>query len=110
MRIYVAGAISNGIVSDNVNVATAAATKLLEAGHAPFLPHLSVLWQMIAGPIPYETWITYDFEWIDVCEALVRIPGFSPGGDREVIYAKSKGIPVYFGLDEFFLAHPPQKV
>lgn len=106
MRIYVAGAISNGIVADNIHAATVAATRLLEAGHAPFLPHLSVVWQMISGHIAYETWMEYDFVWIDICDALVRVPGYSPGGDREVVYARKRGIPVYFGLDEFFLAHP----
>jgi nucleoside 2-deoxyribosyltransferase len=104
MRIYVAGAISGGIVADNVHVATEAATRLLNAGHSPFLPHLSVVWQMISGHIPYETWMEYDFAWIDVCDAVVRIPGFSPGGDCEVEYAREKGIPVYFGVDSFLEA------
>jgi len=106
MRVYVAGPISKPQPTAGANVfnATHAATKILLAGHAPFLPHLSVVWEMISGPIDYEAWLSYDFAWIDVCDALVRIPGESPGADREVEYARSKGVPVYFGVDAFLAA------
>ena len=35
----------------------------------------------------YETWMEYDLAWLGACEALLRLPGHSPGADREVRYA-----------------------
>jgi Domain of unknown function (DUF4406) len=101
MRIYVAGPISLGNMADNARVAIQAADELMKAGHSPFVPHLSVFWQIVSGH-EYERWLNYDFEWIRVCEALVRLPGESKGSDREVEFARFLGIPVFFGLDAFF--------
>lgn len=108
MRIYLAGPITRGDQFANVATAIREATKLLEAGHQPFVPHLSCLWHMIAQ-VDYERWMEWDFAWIEVCEALVRLPGPSTGSDREVLFAIKRGIPVYFGVDEF-LEHEKDKV
>lgn len=103
MRVYVAGPYSKGDVVLNVRNAVAAADSLLAAGHTPFIPHLTHFWHLVS-PKSYEEWLHYDFKWVECCDALVRLPGDSPGADREVAYSKSLGIPVYLGLDTF-LAH-----
>jgi hypothetical protein len=103
MRIYLAGPITLGSMADNARVAIHDADRLMRAGHSPFVPHLSVFWQIVSGH-EYERWLTYDFEWIKVCDALVRMPGESKGADREVAFARELGIPVYFGVDEFLAA------
>lgn len=98
-RIYVAGPITIGDQFVNVRNAVLAAEKLRAAGWAPFVPHLSAHWHMIA-PVSYEDWLTYDFAWIDVCDAVIRLQGESRGADREVAYAQSIGKPVFFHLQD----------
>ncbi len=94
MRIYVAGPLTQGYLTDNVRTAIEVATALLDAGHFPYLPHLSVFWDLVT-PQDYETWMALDFEWIAQCEALVRLPGHCPGCEREIQRARELGIPIY---------------
>ena len=49
----------------------------------------------------YERWMELDFEWLDCCQALIRLPGDSAGADREIDYAHSHGIPVFHSLENF---------
>ena len=46
----------------------------------------------------YEQWMKLDLAWLDKCDALLRLPGESPGSDREVDAAKERGIPVYYSV------------
>ena len=39
--------------------------------------------------------MTQCLRWVAVCDALVRIPGYSPGSDEEAGHATRLGIPVY---------------
>jgi len=100
MRVYIAGPISLGDRVANIRQAILAADRALRAGHTPFIPHLDFLWELVVES-PYETRMSYDHEWIKVCDALIRLPGESKGADREVVWARELGIPVYFGIDEF---------
>ena len=34
------------------------------------------------------------------CDAVLRLPGVSAGADNDVKIARTRGIPVYFSLDE----------
>lgn len=70
---------------------------LRSAGCVPFLPQLSIVAE-IARDGDYEDWLAYDFDMIDRCDALVRLPGASKGADREVAYAAEQGIPILMGL------------
>lgn len=97
--VYLAGPITSDPMG-NTRRAVAIATKLLRWGFAPFVPHLSVYWEMSAGPIDYEAWLAYDFAVLARCDALIRMHGDSPGADREVAEAGRLGLPV-FELDEY---------
>jgi hypothetical protein len=44
----------------------------------------------------YEAWMAYDFEWLSTCAAVLRLPGDSPGADREVDAALNAGKPVFY--------------
>lgn len=81
-----------------------AGSELLDAGHCPFVPHTTSTWHMI-HPHGYEVWMDWDFKWILQCEALVRLPGVSPGSDREVDHAKGAGLPVFHSVAEFLEWH-----
>ena len=93
--VYVAGPITKGDQFLNVRRAFDAGQVLLDAGFAPFVPHATCFWHMIHEG-DYEAWLAYDFAWIERCDALLRIPGESAGADREVAYALSLGLPVFF--------------
>jgi len=98
LRVYVAGPITHGDTLVNARVAFAAATELMGNGFQPFVPHSCYLMHMHA-PQTYERWMEYDFAFLKVCHALLRLPGHSPGADREVEFAKQMGIPVFFDME-----------
>lgn len=92
--VYVAGPIT-GDPFGCVRQAAKAFRDLRTCDVVPFLPQLSVIQEMV-DPLPYEEWLAYDFEVIERCDALFRLPGESPGADREVEFATSLGLPVFF--------------
>lgn len=107
-RVYVCGPLTTGNTLINVRNAIHTATLLLKRGYAPYLPHLTALWE-IASPeeFTYEDWMSLDCEWLGACDVLLRLPGDSPGSDREVTLAMKMGISVFLSLDTLFAAHPP---
>jgi len=100
MKVYIAGPYTKGDIAINVRNATEAANQILQAGHIPFLPHLTHFWHILF-PGPYEQWIRLDLEWLSCCDALIRLTGESRGADGEVCEAVRLGIPVYNSVDEF---------
>lgn len=91
--VYLAGPITSNPYGC-VRQATEAATLLRDAGVVCFLPQLSVIHQIVS-PQPYEDWMTYDFDIIRHCDAVVRLPGESLGADREVVFAREIGVMVW---------------
>jgi len=102
MRVYVAGPLTQGNYWQNVEAAQAAGAALMRAGHAPFIPHLYAYLALHedAWVFSYEDWMTLDFKWLSQCEAVLRLPGHSPGSDRETKRAHELAIPVYYNLEE----------
>lgn len=100
-RVYIAGPYTHGDVAMNVRGALEAADELLRRGHAPYVPHLTHFWHLLF-PGPYEQWMRLDLAWLFVCDALVRLPGDSPGADRESAEASRLGIPIYPSIRAFF--------
>src|SRR5687767_6211715 len=94
-RVYIAGPYTRGNVSANVKRALEAATRLIELGFCPFVPHLFHFLHA-EHEQPYETWMALDFEWLAQCDVVLRLPGYSPGADQEVQRAGELGIPVFF--------------
>jgi hypothetical protein len=105
-RIYVAGPYTQGDPEENVRKAVFAADAVAELGFAPFVPHLSHLWEQIS-PKPYAFWIALDNAFLPLCDALLRIPGPSSGADGEVALALSLGIPVFHSLEALAAALQP---
>ena len=104
VRAYVAGPLTAGDPVLNVRTAVEAAQRLLEAGLVPFVPHLSMFWHLVC-PNGYETWMGMDLAWLEACDVLLRLPGRSPGADREVVRAFELGLPVYTSVDDLLLAY-----
>ncbi len=105
--IYVAGPITKGDQFRNVADALDVGATMLQAGMVPFVPHLSCYWH-VSHEQPYDVWLAYDLAVIERCDHLYRMPGESPGADREVAHARELGIPVWLPehgpLDEFITA------
>ena len=92
-RVFIAGPYSSGDVEANVAAALDAAAALIDLGLAPFCPHLFHFLHA-RHPYPYEVWMMQDAQWLPLCEAVLRLPGESPGADIEVAHARELGIPV----------------
>lgn len=94
--VYVAGPYTTPEpVGMNVKRAVEVGSRMLDAGLAPIVPHLSHYWHL-ADPHPYEAWLALDFEIIRRCDHVYRMPGVSPGADREVAFARDEcDIPVW---------------
>ena len=95
MRIYIAGPLTAD-PGRGIREALKAANVLLQAGHAPYVPHLTWLWDLVYAN-SYEAWMRLDLAWLAQAEAVLRLDGDSPGADREVQRALELDIPVFRG-------------
>jgi len=98
MRVYIASPYSMGDQAENVRKQILAADHLMTLGHIPFAPTLSHFQHMVR-PRPYEDWMKCCLSWVEMCDIVLRLPGYSPGADREVAHAEKNGIPVVFSLE-----------
>jgi hypothetical protein len=119
-RVYIAGPISKGDLSQNINQATQAMRELIKRGYAPLCPHLTVYakpattyhyfggdqetWckATIEGApgITHQDWLDVDLRWVEVSDAILRLPGESKGADIEVAEAHRLGIPVFESIED----------
>jgi hypothetical protein len=106
VRIYVAGPYTRGSPEANVGAAIAAGEALLRRGHAPFVPHLNHFWHL-RHRHPHAEWLALDLAWLEVAEAVVRVPGASVGAELECARARARGIPVYTSIDAVPTASGP---
>lgn len=97
-RLYIAGPYSADPEACTLR-AIDAFHAVLDLGLYPFLPHFTH-YAHLRRPRPYEDWMALDFGWLDACHALLRLPGMSPGADREVARANEMGIPVFTNMEE----------
>lgn len=92
VRVYVAGPYSADPERCTAD-AVRAADELLRLGYAPLVPHLKHPWITWTAH-GYETWMRLDLAWVEAADVLLRLPGASPGADREVEHARAHGVPV----------------
>ncbi len=99
-RIYISGPLtSSGNERENVAKAIAVTRDLIEAGFAPFCPHLSLQVDPV-GEYPHATWMAVDLPWVTVADAVLRIPGESLGSDIETDHAAVNGVPIFSSVAE----------
>jgi|SRR5215467_577434 len=99
MKIYVAGPYSTGDPVINTRNAIYAAEELIKKGHIPYVPHLTLLWHIVA-PHDLEFWYEYDQVWLRFCNAVFRLEGESTGAANECKVARSIGLPIYLKLED----------
>lgn len=85
----------------NLDVLNAAAAKVLEKGHIPFIGVNAALPVIEKSNIEdkYKAAMEISLALIDTCEALLFI-GESPGANKERDLIMSKGLKVFYSLDE----------
>ena len=71
----------------------------MKLGYSPFLPHLTHLWELI-NPHEVDYWYNYDNDWLLTCDAVLRLPGESPGSDAEEKLARENSMPVFYSIDK----------
>lgn len=96
-RVYIAGPIDgSGRQFENLRRALDAATQLVALGCDPYIPHLDLVWQLVAPHLQVSRIQECDDNWLSVCDALYRLSGVSPGSDHEVAVARSHNLKVFF--------------
>jgi len=95
--VYVSGPISAGPLEHNLRAALDVGDWVRELGHAALIPHLDILWQFVS-PHSWEENLAHDEIILERCDALYRVPGDSPGADREMEFARRHDIPVFTSL------------
>ena len=88
--IYIASQYTKGDPLENAERQLLVADRLMDLGLAPF-PPLYTHYQHTLKPRPYEDWTRADNVWVDLCDALIRLPGPSSGADDEVELAGKLG-------------------
>jgi len=95
---YIAGPYS-GSVESNIQSAIEVANACITHGISPYCPHLNHYLNRYFSR-SYDDWMAIDLEWLQRSDAVIRIPGESPGADLEVREAVRLHIPVFYaGMD-----------
>ena len=99
MRVFIAGPYGDHntpeTIAANVARADAVARDLMAAGHQVYVPHkMSWGWERDSR-LTRAQFIALDNSYLELwAEAIVRIPGHSPGADAEMEYAARLGLTV----------------
>jgi len=92
--LYVAGPYTRPDPVENTHRAIKVGSAIYEHTEwVPFVPHLTLLWHAV-DPHPLEFWYELDLHHMEVCAAVVRMPGASTGADAEIEHAKTIGLPI----------------
>lgn len=92
--VYLAGPYSSPDPLQNAHSGSRVFFAFRDAGLVPYLPHSDLVMHLVE-PRDYEFWLSYCLDLIGRFDCLFRMPGHSPGADREVALAESLGIPVF---------------
>lgn len=99
MKVFISGPYQYPDPVINTRNAILAGEEVIKRGHIPFIPHLNHLWHTVS-PHPINYWMEYDLEWMKSCDVVWRLPGYSNGGDKEVWFAKDRGMRVIYDINE----------
>lgn len=105
-RVYVAGAYSaNNVIGvlDNMREGMRWATRVLLAGHAPFVPWFDFHFQLMlreGETLAVRDYYQYSLAWLRASDVVFVTPGWeqSKGTLAEIEEAERLGIPVVYGI------------
>lgn len=107
--VYVSGPYTHGDRAVNVFQAILAGRQIEEAGHSALVPHYGYFIDQCI-PRAYEDWMAVDLRMLEHCHWFLRLPGYSPGADREHERAKVLGLPIFLSLEACLAALPKGEV
>lgn len=99
IRVYIASPYAKGNTTINVKRQHDVYDQLLDIGFYPIMPLLNHYHDLI-HPRHSEDRMRIDFESVKMSHIVLRLPGESPGADREVELAKKLGILVVYSIEE----------
>jgi hypothetical protein len=115
--ILIAGPYRSGSNDDPAKMAAnlrrleEASWPLFEMGHIPMIGEWVALpiWQTAGGKTVGDALYEQILHptagrLIQICDAVLRMPGWSKGADNDVRLARERGIPVYFDIGEIPVA------
>ena len=102
IKVYIASPYTIGDQAINVKRQIDCFEELRNLGFIPFAPLMSHF-QHMAHPRSYESWLEWDFQWLEACDYLLRLDGESRGADLEVEHAKLKGIPIFYSVEDMVI-------
>lgn len=94
IRVFVSGPITHGNPEHNFAQADDAMQSLIDSGFNVFNPMLCMR-SAHANSIEWATWLKLDLDWLQECDAVLRLPGLSKGANVETALAGKLGIPVF---------------
>lgn len=101
--VYVAGPYSSPDPVANTHETVHRASEMIDDGKVtPVVPHLTLLWHLVAPRTDVEFWYAYDLAILARCDAVLRLDGASTGADREVAFAEEIGKPVFTSKAELY--------
>jgi len=101
-RVYIAGPLSAPTCVgylQNVAAFYRADLALRAAGYAPFNPAADFLVGIQHGAMEYADFFEPDLSWVPAADAILRLPGHSPGADVECALARASGVPVFASIE-----------
>ena len=108
IRVYVAGAYSADNVIDvlkNIGRSEWYAAQLFAEGFAPFVPwhDKDFILRRPMDDFSVENFYNYSLAWLEVSDAMLVLSGYesSKGTVKEIEFAEERGIPVFYGLNDF---------
>lgn len=97
--IYIASPYTKGNIDNNVHASLKAAEALIDVDLVPFCPLLYHYWDRWHHR-EYEYWASLGLKWLRKCDAVLRLPGDSPGAEMEIERAKSLGIDIFYSFND----------
>lgn len=109
LKIYVAGPLTDaGTATEEkqheyARNAIEAGIQLMQKGHFPYVPHLSLAFDKQARnqgiEFSWQQWMAKENAYLECCDAVLYI-GSSIGADIELKKAEQRGIPVYTSVEQ----------
>lgn len=102
--IYIAGALRADVPTyiSNLHRMIVYAEKVRRLGFAVYIPGLDLLQGLVMGDLSFNDYFENSYEILKRCDAVFVVPGWenSEGTKKELKEAQSKGIPIFYTIDE----------
>ncbi len=110
IRVYIAGCYSADNVLDvlkNIGRGEEMGAKLFSLGYAPFVPwhDKDFILRRPDDELTVKEFYNYSLAWLEVSDCMLVLPGYesSKGTFAEIVFAKERGIPVFYDLNDLII-------